>query len=40
MEGLGVSSSFVIETLIESDVDGSDVEPIMTDKEEVESDMS
>ena len=36
MEGSWVSSSYVIETLIESDVDGSDVGPLMTDKEEFE----
>ena len=29
-----------METFIESEVDGKDVEPLMTDKEEVEAEMS
>ena len=40
MEGSWVSSSHVMETLIESDFDESDVDPLITEKEEVGAKMS
>ena len=40
IKGSEVSSLDEIELLIELDIDGNDVEPLMTGKEEVEAEMS